>query len=54
MGGGGEPSTPTSRFFGLGLGQGTQGRPGLGHRVSHEKLDMDHVRMLWPEESTGY
>jgi hypothetical protein len=47
----GEPATPTSQFFGVGHGHG---RHGLGHRGSNEKLDMDHVRMLWPEESAGY
>jgi hypothetical protein len=48
----GEPATPTSQFFGVGHGHGRHGHD-LGHRGSNEKLDMDHVRMLWPEESTG-
>jgi len=47
----GEPSTPTSQYFGVSHSSNSNSR--LGHRGSHEKLDMEHVRCIWPEQSTG-
>jgi hypothetical protein len=45
----GEPSTPTSQYFGVSHSSNSR----LGHRGSNEKLDMEHVRCIWPEQSTG-
>jgi hypothetical protein len=45
----GEPSTPTSQYFGVSHSHNQR----LGHRGSNEKLDMEHVRCIWPEQSTG-
>ena len=47
----GEPSTPTSQYFGVSHSHSSNSRP--GHRGSHDKLEMEHVRCIWPEQSTG-
>jgi len=49
----GEPSTPTSQYFGVSHSHSSNSSSRLGHRGSNEKLDMEHVRCIWPEQSNG-